>query len=80
MIQVVSLHGREGVRPIGEYVGRPSPLGNPWVIGRDGTREEVLAKYRAWLRRQWRQGGPVRRELERLATKYRRDGQLTWLC
>lgn len=31
------------------YVGRPSKWGNPFVIGRDGTREEVVAKYRAWL-------------------------------
>jgi Domain of unknown function (DUF4326) len=43
-------------------------------------REEVLATYRAWLRRQWRQGGPVRRELERLAAQYRRDGPLTLRC
>lgn len=31
------------------YVGRPSPLGNPFVIGRDGTRAEVIAKYKARL-------------------------------
>lgn len=31
------------------YVGRPSPYGNPFVIGRDGSRDEVIAKYRAWL-------------------------------
>jgi hypothetical protein len=34
------------------YVGRPSKWGNPFVIGRDGTREEVVAKYRAWIVRQ----------------------------
>jgi len=34
------------------YVGRPSPWGNPFVIGRDGTREEVIAKYAAWVRTQ----------------------------
>lgn len=33
----------------GEYVGRPSPLGNPFAIGRDGTRNEVVAAYREWL-------------------------------
>jgi len=38
---------RAGVARI--YVGRPSPLGNPFAIGRDGTREEVIEKYRAWL-------------------------------
>jgi hypothetical protein len=80
MIQVISLRGRGGVRPVGVYVGRPSPLGNPFVIGRDGTRAEVVATYRAWLRRQWRQGGPVRDELERLVAQYRRDRQLTLLC
>src|SRR5438034_79836 len=34
------------------YVGRPSPWGNPFVIGSDGTREEVIAKYAAWVRTQ----------------------------
>lgn len=30
------------------YIGRPSKWGNPFVIGKDGSREEVIAKYRAW--------------------------------
>jgi hypothetical protein len=30
-------------------VHRPSKWGNPFVIGRDGTREEVIAKFRAWI-------------------------------
>ena len=34
------------------YVGRPSKWGNPFVIGRDGTRDEVIAKYRVWIVRQ----------------------------
>jgi Domain of unknown function (DUF4326) len=38
------------------YVGRPSKWGNPFVIGRDGSRNDVIAKYRAWIcgsRRSW---------------------------
>ena len=31
------------------YCGRGSPLGNPFVIGRDGTRDEVCDKYDAWI-------------------------------
>lgn len=31
------------------YVGRPTKWGNPFEIGRDGTRDEVVDKYRAWL-------------------------------
>lgn len=36
-----------GVVPAGSvYIGRPSKWGNPFEIGVDGTREEVIAKYR----------------------------------
>lgn len=31
------------------YIGRPSKWGNPFIIGPDGTREEVLFKYRQYL-------------------------------
>ena len=31
------------------YIGRPSKWGNQFRIGPDGTREEVVAKYRAWV-------------------------------
>ncbi len=31
------------------YIGRPSRWGNPFVIGRDGTRADVIARYEAWL-------------------------------
>jgi hypothetical protein len=34
------------------YIGRPSIWGNPFVIGRDGDRAEVIGKYEAWLTRQ----------------------------
>jgi hypothetical protein len=29
--------------------GRGSKWGNPFVIGRHGSRDEVIAKYRAWV-------------------------------
>lgn len=31
------------------YIGRPSKWGNPFVIGKDGTRREVIEKYRSWI-------------------------------
>lgn len=31
------------------YIGRPSKWGNPFVIGKDGTRKEVIDKYRVYL-------------------------------
>ncbi len=45
------------------YVGRPSPFGNPFVIGRDGTRATVIGQYRAWLLAQPALVDRVRREL-----------------
>ena len=30
----------------------PQQVGQSFVIGRDGTRDEVVAKYRAWILRQ----------------------------
>ena len=34
------------------YIGRGSPYGNPFVIGKDGDREEVIRKYAEWVRKQ----------------------------
>ena len=31
------------------FIGRPSLLGNPFIIGRDGTREEVVSKHYWWM-------------------------------
>jgi hypothetical protein len=65
----------------GEYIGRPSVLGNPFAIGHDGTRQEVIAKYREWL---WikvkSMDQAVLEELDRLAEKLITDGGLTLVC
>ena len=31
------------------YIGRPSKWGNPFEIGKDGTREEVIEKFKEYL-------------------------------
>lgn len=31
------------------YIGRPSKWGNPFMIGKDGTRTEVIEKFRNWI-------------------------------
>jgi len=31
------------------YIMRPSRFGNPFVLGIDGDRTEVIAKYKEWL-------------------------------
>jgi len=34
------------------YIGRPGKWGNPFVLDVDGTREEVIQKYKEWILQQ----------------------------
>jgi len=45
MIQIQILNKKRG--GVGEYVGRPSPLGNPFPLRDEGEREAVVARFRA---------------------------------
>ena len=42
-------HRDQRLFPDAVYIGRPSKWGNPFIVGRDGTRKEVIAKYRDYL-------------------------------
>lgn len=35
--------------PFDVYCGRPSKWSNPFLIGKDGTRKEVIEKYREFI-------------------------------
>ena len=75
-IQVVSkkIYKGEGI-----YIGRPSLLGNPFVIGKDGDRAEVIAKYRIWLWGQVKARGAVFNELVRIKRLAER-GDVSLVC
>lgn len=50
------------------YIGRPSVLGNPFVLGRDGGRDQVIARYRAHLEQKLAGGdSAITAEIDRLA-------------
>ena len=36
-------------QPYDVYIGRPSKWGNPFEIGKDGDRDEVIQKYRDYV-------------------------------
>lgn len=46
-MQVFNKRGRVPAGAI--YVGRPTKWGNPFVIGRDGSRQDVIRKYEEWV-------------------------------
>ncbi len=39
--------------PYDIYIGRGTVWGNPFVVGKHGTRDEVIEMYREWLAGQW---------------------------
>lgn len=52
MPKVFNKHHKDAP-PDAIYVGRPTKWGNPFIVGKDGTRDEVVEKYREWLYNQW---------------------------
>lgn len=49
------------------YIGRPSPLGNPFKVGVAGTRDQVIVKYRDHIQAQLADAdSPASHELNRL--------------
>jgi hypothetical protein len=72
---------RKGQGLQGFYVGRPTPLGNPFRLLREEDRERVVSQYATWLRDQLRQGNPeVSRALEELYRALRHRGSITLIC
>jgi len=56
-------HGARGI-----YVGRPSPLGNPFPMHGEATRAQVIRDYEDWLAEQLLDPrSPASREIHRLA-------------
>ena len=63
----------------GEHISRPTVLGNPFVIGVDGTREEVIELYRVWFDEQVAAKNDIYDELLRLLN-IAQEGDLILLC
>ena len=47
MTEIKVVHCKKA--PFDVYIGRPSKWGNPFIIGKHGTREEVINKYEAYI-------------------------------
>lgn len=70
-------HGDQG----GEYIGRGSPLGNPYPIEGANTRDVVIEKYRVWLNQKIEACDPVVcDELNRLVDIAHTTGTLKLKC
>ncbi|MCE6957878.1 DUF4326 domain-containing protein [Cereibacter sphaeroides] len=61
--RILNIHRDGKDHPEAVYIGRPSPWKNHLRLGEDGTREEILPKYIAWLHEHPEVVAAVRREL-----------------
>lgn len=68
MVEVVNLRKDS----YDEYIGRGSRWGNPFHIGKDGSREEVIRKYRKWLWGEIQKGRITKEDL--VALKHKKLG------
>jgi len=63
MFRVVHVNDTLGDKDVRVFIGHPSVFGNPFRIGKDGSREEVIFKYRRWLWGEIKKQGRVYKEL-----------------
>lgn len=80
MIKIFNMHNRKISKKDVCYVGRPSVLGNPFIIGKDGTRFQVIDKYRKWLNKKLQTDKKVKAHFDILKDKYLQTGRLYLYC
>lgn len=87
MFATITVVNASHYRGAGEYIGRPNPrfpagsvLHNPFHIGKDGTRGDVVEKYRAYASQQYKANQAFKAEVDRLVAKYQDEGALTLIC
>jgi hypothetical protein len=65
----------------GIYIGRPTPLGNPFRLEKEDQREQVVAQYATWLREELKRGNQeVTLALNELYRRLKRQGSVTLIC
>jgi hypothetical protein len=78
---MITVKNRRAYKGPGEWICRgKSPLGNPFKMGKESDRDEVIEKYKKWFREQqlgynW----VVHNELQRLV-ELAQKGDLVLIC
>ena len=73
--------GKVGIH-VGHYVGRPTALGNQYIIGTHGDRDAVCDQYDEWFHAELYTGGSkaFNIQLASLFTAHQRDNGIILLC
>ena len=86
----IYVHNKRKYKGHGEYIGRPSPLGNPYSHLNKGTlakyqvatRDEAVEVYGAYIRQQLyvEKNQQVKDTFNRLYAEYQATGELHLIC
>lgn len=77
MIEIKNKNSYDGP---GYYIGRPSILGNPYSIGPDGDRKDVIEKYEKYFNLEMKSNEKFRSEVNDLVQQYLKTGNLVLIC
>lgn len=85
---MIHIRNRGRYQGEGTYVGRPSPLGNPFIFHtpfapsefRVANRKEAVERYGPWLREKLKTDPAVKEAFNSLVSTYRDSGELTLIC
>ncbi len=64
----------------GVYIGRGSVFGNPYRIGKDGNRDQVLALYKRYLWSAVKDENELYHNIIKLCDKLVRDSEINLIC
>ena len=77
----INIRNRKQYKGEGEYVGRPTKLGNPFAITPTQTRNLTIERYRIWLYDALKYNDPIiLKELDRLFSILIETQSLNLLC
>jgi len=84
---VIEVVNKKVYKGDGEYIGRPSALGNPYAVGKNAfgkirTREEAIEEYKTWFLGMLLVPtyNNVKGEFMRLVEIYKETGNLILIC
>lgn len=79
-IPEIKIRNQKNYHGPGEYIGRPSFLGNPFQIGKDGTRTEVIEKYKTYFYSRLSSDVQFQDYMIRLAAELKKINSLNLIC
>lgn len=77
---MIRIENKKTYKGDGFYVGRPSPLGNPFPVDAKTSRAKAIDKYREWLLEQLKTVNPTSKAFRILVRHFQKEGIMTLIC